>query len=224
MHLFAMFGWWHCPYCGNCLGNFCSSMMLGCVTPGSLHLKIILDCESRVWLQQWPHPCSSHLWCLQQGWVVLISSSVAAAVTVCAFLSDLYWYTDHSCEEYKAPSVPAPHLPGIPCSGTVQPQHRWQRHHAGTAVGRGALQGCVSPSEPLPPPVCHESPVGQGLQWLLLIIPGCGELQWERQQPGCFFYFSALEHVKKTYQPKPNNTKKNPKPNNQANCNAFLPP
>lgn len=160
-------------------------VMLGCVTPGSLHLKIILDCEFRVWLQQWPHPCSSYRWCLQQGWVVLTSCSVAASVTVCAFLSDFYWYTDHSCEEYKTPSVPAPHLPGIPCSGTVQPEHRWQRYYAGTPVGRGRIVGlcqskrgdaafegaqavlatcCISaPLEPLPPPVYQESTVVQGL-------------------------------------------------------------
>lgn len=216
--------------------------MLGCVTPGSSHLEIIPDCEIRGWVQQWPHPCSSELWCLQQGWVVLTSCSVAPDVTVCAFLSDFYWYTDHSCEEYKTPSVPAPHLPGIPCSGTVQPEHRWQCYYAGNPVGRGrqvtlwgggGLQGCASPRqvtqplrgaqavltcccistppEHLPPPVYHESTVVQGLQWLCLIIPECGELQQDRQQPGCFFYFSALEHVKKptnqspTTQPSPKN-------------------
>lgn len=56
---------------------------------------------------------------------------------VCVFLSDFYWYIDHSCEEHKTSSVPAPDLPSIPCSGSVQPEHRWQCYHAGNTAGSG---------------------------------------------------------------------------------------
>lgn len=109
---------------------------------------------------------------------------MAAAVTVLLFvsLSDLYWYIDHSCEEYKTSSVPAPDLPSIPCSGSVQPEHRWQCHYAGNAVGSGedcratqvqerwpskightVFKGAQAPpQESLPPPVYHESTALQG--------------------------------------------------------------
>lgn len=68
----------------------------------------------------------------------------------------------------------------------------------------------------------HESTVVQGLQWLFLIIRECGELQWERQQSGCFFYFSALEHVKKPTNQSPTTQKKPPKNPKQPNKRVML--
>ena len=74
---------------------------------------------------------------------------------VCIFLSDFYWYIDHSCEEYKTSSVPAPDLPSVPCGGSVQPEHRWQRYYAGNTVRSGKDCRAISKSKRWPSRTGH---------------------------------------------------------------------